>query len=256
MAETTTTTTSLASLDKMLEKFGVVTVMDVELYAAKRHAKAVEVDETLPSGGKATVSYSIGEWDAVGTLYDTANSKVQTPLVYLDTLKITNINAEGPNKTATGGMAADTLIKYGKKFTIEMQDALGRYGVLTNLYGANVSGEKDILAITDKFPGEMTLVGTTFFIDQATGAKQPLKIVVPIFLGNGIFNLSQDAEGDVSTFDLNGDILRFEKDAEGNIKDGKYESGGDNSFYFLCTEAGYKKIYTNGYREAFDKKAA
>lgn len=228
-----------AKLSAMLEKFGVVTVMDVKLYNTVRHTEETD-------------NYSIGEWDAVSTFE-------KDEVVYLDTLKITNINAEGPNKTATGGMSADTLIKYGKKFTMEMQDALGRYGVLENLYGANASKNDDILAITDKFPGEMTLVGDTFFIDQATGAKQPLKIIVPIFLGNGIFNLTQDAEGDISTFDLNGDILRFEKDtiSEENVgENGKYTKGGDNSFYFLCTNTAFESIKTAGYREIFDGAAA
>lgn len=244
MAENTNT----AKLSAMLEKFGVVTVMDVELYNTVRHtAESTKDNDT----------YSIGEWDAVSTLKNTDGNTDLDPVVYLDTLKITNINMEGPNKTATGGMSADTLIKYGKKFTMEMQDALGRFGVLENLYGANKNVNDDILAITDRFPGEMTLVGTTFFIDQSTGAKQPLKIIIPIFLGNGIFNLSQDAEGDVATFDLNGDILRFEKDKEGTISEtGKYESGGDNSFYFLCTEAAYTRIKNEGYREAFDTKVA
>lgn len=232
-----------AKLSAMLEKFGVVTVMDVKLYKTERFTKEED-------------GHSVGEWDAIKTLID--NEEDREPIVYLDTLKITNINAEGPNKTATGGMSADTLIKYGKKFTMEMQDALGRYGVLTNLYGAQAGANEGILAITDRFPGEMTLVGDTFFIDQATGAKQPLKIVVPIFLGNGIFNLTQDAEGDVSTFDLNGDILRFEKDAtsEDDIdENGKYTKGGDNSFYFLCTEEAFKKIKTAGYRTTFDGAA-
>ena len=42
--------------------------------------------------------------------------------IHLDTLKVSSISTEGPTKTATGGMAADTLLKYGKKFTIEMED--------------------------------------------------------------------------------------------------------------------------------------
>lgn len=225
-----------AKLSAMLEKFGVVTVMDVDFYTTVRHKVSNE-------------NYEVGEWDAKSTLEG-------EPVVHLDTLKITNINAEGPNKTATGGMSNDTLIKYGKTFSMEMQDALGRYGVLTNLYGANASKNEDILAITDKFPGEMTLVGDTFFIDQATGAKQPLKVVVPVFLGNGIFNLTQDAEGDISTFDLNGDVLRFEKETTDTVNaNGKYEKGGDNSFYFLCTKDAFTVIKTVGYREAFDGTA-
>lgn len=231
------------SLEAMLEKFGVVTVMDVELYPAVRWT----YDEVYAEDATDAKNYSAGEWNAKATLSG------KKPTVYLDTLKITNINAEGPNKTATGGMAADVLLKYGKKFTVEMQDAMGRYGVLENLYGAKVAKNKQILAITDRFPGEYTLVGTTFVIDQATGAKQPLKIVIPVFLGDGIFNLVQDAEGDVTVFDLNGDVLRFEKEGYGDTTtDLKYAPGADNSFYFFATDDGFKAVCEHGYREAVE----
>lgn len=180
-------------------------------------------------------------------------------MIYLDTLKISNITSEGPSKTATGGMAADTLLKYGKKFNIEMQDAMGRYDVLKELYGANAGGKNksQILAITDRFPGEKTIVGTTFVIDQATGAKQPLKVVIPVFTCDGIFNLTQDAEGDVTTFDLNGQILRFESEGNGKVlENGKYDVGSDNSFYFFCTEEAFENIQTDGYRATFDDQDA
>lgn len=178
--------------------------------------------------------------------------KKKTP-IHLDTLKISSISTEGPTKTATGGMAADTLLKYGKKFTIEMQDAMGRYETLNQLYGANLSKGKNILAITDRFPGEKTIVGTTFVVDQKTGAKQPLRICIPIFNCDGIFNLTQDAEGDVTTFDLNGQIARFESDAEGFVdKTGKYEVGTDNVFYFFATSEAMDDIMANGYREVYE----
>jgi hypothetical protein len=173
--------------------------------------------------------------------------------IHLDTLKVSSISTEGPTKTATGGMAADTLLKYGKKFTIEMQDAMGRYETLNQLYGANISKGKNILAITDRFPGEKTIVGTTFVVDQKTGAKQPLRICIPIFNCDGIFNLTQDAEGDVTTFDLNGQIARFESDAEGVVDaTGKYEVGTDNVFYFFATSEAMEDIKTKGYRAVYD----
>ena len=173
--------------------------------------------------------------------------------IHLDTLKISSISTEGPTKTATGGMAADTLLKYGKKFTIEMQDAMGRYETLNELYGANISKGKNILAITDRFPGEKTLVGTTFVVDQKTGAKQPLRICIPIFNCDGIFNLTQDAEGDVTTFDLNGQVARFESDAEGVVdKNGKYQVGTDNVFYFFATSEAMDDIKVAGYREVYE----
>lgn len=173
--------------------------------------------------------------------------------IHLDTLKVSSISTEGPTKTATGGMAADTLLKYGKKFTIEMQDAMGRYETLSELYGANISKGKNILAITDRFPGEKTIVGTTFVVDQKTGAKQPLRICIPIFSCDGIFNLTQDAEGDVTTFDLNGQIARFESDAEGAVdENGKYQVGTDNVFYFFATSEAMKDIMAGGYRKVYE----
>lgn len=179
----------------------------------------------------------------------------KTP-IHLDTLKISSISTEGPSKTATGGMAADTLLKYGKKFSIEMQDAMGRYETLEKLYGANISKGKNILAITDRFPGEKTIVGTTFVVDQKTGAKQPLRICIPIFNCDGIFNLTQDAEGDVTTFDLNGQIARFESDAEGAVdKNGKYTVGTDNVFYFFATSEAMDDIMANGYREVYENSS-
>jgi hypothetical protein len=258
----------------MLRRFGVVTVMDVKGYEAKLFAADRPAEGTTVGAADYKAAYSQGEWDAASTLSAT------TPLFHLDTLKIANINQEGPTKTITGGQNADTLLKYGKTVTIEMQEALGKYDVLEHIYGINYSVNAQIAAITDRFPQEITLVGTTFVIDQATGAKQPVKIVIPRFLGDGIFNLTQDAEGDATVFDLNGNVLRFEggvantdtpiaittlpeKTATGDTvaNSGKalYNKGADNQFYFIATEEGFEQIKALGYREAWlstDKAAA
>lgn len=230
----------------MLRKFGIVTVMDVKAYKTVLHQVAED-------------GYEIGEWDAEETLS-------ADPVFTLDTLKIANINQEGPTKTITGGQNADTLLKYGKTVSIEMQDALGKYDVLHHVYGVNYSTNHQIAAFTDRFPSELTLVGTTFVVDQATGAKQPIHIIIPRFLGDGIFNLTQDAEGDATVFDLNGNILKFEggvpsnepvptndsrftdthEDWDGNI----YGAGADNEFFFMCTKEVYSEIVANGYRLA------
>ena len=248
-------------LRTMLRQFGVVTVMDVEAFEAKRFVSL--------TAAQKTAGYELGEWDAKSTLWDASltTPAMRTPLFTLKTLKISNINAEGPTKTATGGQNADVLIKYGKTFTIEMQDALGKYEVLEQIYGAQSNASDtitnaSIVAITDRFPGELTLVGTTFVIDQATGAKQPIKVVIPFYLGDGIFNLTQDAEGDISVFDMNGNILRYsngsaedayidDQNSYGNL----YKKGSDNQFYFFATKEGFENIAENGYLEAWDTDA-
>ena len=229
----------------MLRKFGVVTVMDVKAYKTVLHSTNTD-------------DYEIGEWNAQATLGE-------DPVFTLDTLKIANINQEGPTKTITGGQNADTLLKYGKTLTMEMQEALGRYDVLHEIYGVNYSANHQIASFTDRFPSELTLVGTTFVVDQATGAKQPIHIVIPRFLGDGILNLTQDAEGDASVFDLNGSVLKFEGGAasadpieakgwaakDGHAWDGMiYNIGADNEFYFMCTREILSVIADKGYREA------
>lgn len=221
-------------LKGMLRKFGVVTVMNVEAY------------ETVMTDG---------EWDSAATLV--SDKKRFT----LDTLKIANINQEGPTKSITGGQNADVLLKYGKTMSIEMQDALGKYDVLEHVYGVNFSGNDQIASVTDRFPGELTLVGTTFVIDQATGAKQPIHIVIPRFLGDGIFNLTQDAEGDATVFDLNGNILKFNGGFASETPAGEeddahyYGTGADGEFYFLCTEQILEEIKTQGYEAAWAAEA-
>lgn len=249
----------------MLRKFGVVTVMDVRAYETVLHTADKKDEET-------GIEYVKGEWDSASTFYKVEGEKgsekymPKQPVFTLDTLKIANINQEGPTKTITGGQNADTLLKYGKTVTMEMQEALGRYDVLHNIYGVNFSDNHQIAAFTDRFPRELTLVGTTFVIDQTTGAKQPINIVIPRFLGDGIFNLTQDAEGDATVFDLNGNVLKFEggsastkpEDALGFPKcekphtwDGKiYGAGADNEFYFMCTKDAMEIVELAGYREA------
>lgn len=236
MAEKAIQTLDLRS---MLRQFGVVTVMDVDAYEAVRYTEITAKDKD---------GVEPGEWDSVSTF---AGEK----LFSLKTLKIANINTEGPTKTATGGQNADVLLKYGKTFTIEMQDALGKYDVLEHIYGARSNGTTEvaasIVAITDRFPGEITLVGKTFVIDKTTGAKQPINIVIPFYLGDGIFNLTQDAEGDISVFDMNGNILRFSNgtaspgevdNAESAVYGKLYDRGADNQFYFFAKDEAMKKL--------------
>ena len=255
----------------MLRKFGVVTVMDVKAYQAvlfnaDQEAAEAEGEEGTEGYKPAKAAYEVGEWDAVSTFK-------KEPVFTLDTLKIANINQEGPTKTITGGQNADTLLKYGKTVTMEMQEALGRYDVLDNIYGVNFSKNHQIASFTDRFPRELTLVGTTFVIDQQTGAKQPIHVVIPRFLGDGIFNLTQDAEGDATVFDLNGNVLKFEGGSasanqvlvagfeddhvyDENSKEGWdgmiYGAGADNEFYFMCTKEALPLIRANGYREVFE----
>lgn len=231
-------------LQHNIERFGMVTVMDV-------------------------------------VLFDIATG---APRIYLDTLKMTNINTEGSAKEIRGGIGNDMLINYdfGRTASIEVQDALLSPDSLALLWGttvdetsvtrqitegligaettgivtlssspsadsevvvinassgavipgsasgttwtpttANSSAEvnvvatyptvvanaKEIILTNDNFPQAMRLVGETFVIDETTGGKKRIQIDIPKFKINSNFSFSMDAEGDASVFDFSGVAL-------------------------------------------------
>lgn len=91
----------MANIDLLrheIDRFGIVTVMDV-------------------------------------TIYDIMKGN---PVLFLDTLKISNINAEGQAKDIRGGKYADLLLTYdfGRSIALEFQDALLSVASMKQLWGA------------------------------------------------------------------------------------------------------------------------
>ena len=184
------------SFNEMIKAFGVVTVMNVDIYPAEAE-----------------------EWYSEKTPYEVVNDLFfeGTPICHLDTLKIANITVDGPSKTISGGQYANPLIKFGKTARLEMQDALGHIDAIDLLCGG-VAERKDNpwdgagigLHVGEDFNEPVIIVGDTFFISKETQQQVPVKIVFYKFLPDSIFNLTQDAEGDAAVFDINGDLLATE----------------------------------------------
>lgn len=184
-----------ATFDSMIRRFGVVTVMNAKVY-----------DTAELAGNKDIASY----FKEI-TVYGLLNSlEAEEPLCVLDTLKIANISQDGPTKTVSGGQYSNPLIKFGKTARLEMQDALGNAEALDALCGTitEKNGELiDAVYVSEDFNGPRTIVGDTFFIDQKSGQQVKVKIIFFQFLPDSIFNLTQDAEGDATVFDMNGDLM-------------------------------------------------
>lgn len=187
--------TSKATFDSMIQRFGVVTVMNAKVYD-------VVYNGTIP----ATV-------DAILAMYP--EEKV---LATLDTLKIANVSQDGPDKTVTGGQYSNPLIKFGKSARLEMQDALGNNEALDALCGTvseyktkavegGALSDRIALHVGEQFAGPKCIIGDSFFIEQRTGAQVPVKIIFYQFLPDSLFNLTQDSEGDATVFDMNGDLM-------------------------------------------------
>lgn len=192
MAYTTRLGGGSATFDSMMKGgFGIVTVMNAKVY------NALEVSQL-----KGLTAY--GVLDAASRM---------TPLCSIDTFKVANVTQEGPNKTVTGGQYSNPLIKFGKSARLEMQDALGRAEAIDALCGGIIEKEGGVttgLHFGEDFVGPKMIIGESFFIDRKTGEQVQVKIIFYQFLPDSIFNLTQDAEGDATVFDMNGDLLTSE----------------------------------------------
>ena len=204
---------SSAMFDQMIRRFGVVTVMNAHVYDydSTKIVSTKKADENI----KQYVTYADGQYT-----WNTTDNGFRCSL---DSLKIANVSQEGPTKTVTGGQYANPLIKFGKTARLEMQDALGNAVAIEALCGGLVEGSSldglvgehtaadtdDIgaLHIGTDFAGPKTIIGETFFIDQKTGQQVKVIIAFYQFLPDSVFNLTQDAEGDASVFDMNGDLM-------------------------------------------------
>jgi hypothetical protein len=145
-----------------------------------------------------------------------------TPVTQLKYLKTANVTQEGPTKTVTGGQNASPLIKYGKTSRLEIQDALGNaeamealMGTVTEYFRVNKAtestletGASDVIHAASTFAGPKAILGETFIIDSKTAAQVPCYIIFYDFLPDSLFNLTQDAEGDATVFDMNGDLIQ------------------------------------------------
>ena len=211
-----------ASFDSMMKNgFGVVTVMNAKVY-----------DAPEASVLKGLTAYEIYE-----------RSKTMTLLCEIDTFKVANVTQEGPSKTVTGGQYSNPLIKFGKTARLEMQDALGRAAAIDALCGGIMETEDLAVAglhFGEDFVGPKMIVGDSFFIDRKTGQQVPVKIIFYQFLPDSIFNLTQDAEGDATVFDMNGDLLTTEILV--GQKEGEPKPHG--VFYSIIPEATEPKYFT------------
>ena len=180
----------------MTNGFGIVTVMNASVY-----------DVAYTGFNDTTGKEELKDPKAILALYDG-----ETAICTLKTLKVANVTQEGPNKTVTGGQYSNPLIKFGKSARLEMQDALGNAKAIEALGGATIGYQADKSTISalhfgEEFSGPKTIIGDSFFIDQTTGKQIPVNIIFYNFLPDSIFNLTQDAEGDATVFDMNGDLM-------------------------------------------------
>ena len=192
--------------------FGIVTVMDVKVF-----------DYVEPNN--ETVSDYLERVEG------------ERAIAEIDHMQVATLSTDGPSITINGGKYNNPLIKYGKTARCEMTDALGQADALVALGGAELDSNGNI-SITDKFGAPVTIIGTTFVVDQATGKHIPMKVVLYKFLPDSTPSFAFDS-GNAATFDLNGDLLAVEGLTGFDTDEGEgWEScSGSNGVFFSMVPA-------------------
>ena len=167
------------TIKELLQLFGAVTVMDIHVYKIKEGSK-------------------------YGTNTLNKNFFVNTGLC-LDTLKITNIKQNAAKKQFPVGLFNIPLIRTGKTFSIDIQDALGRIETLQHFCGGKIDSSEQIFSFSNDFAAPLCLEGTTWVVDL-NGNKKQLWITIPCFFPKSVFNLNLQADGEAGVFDLSGDV--------------------------------------------------
>lgn len=135
----------------------------------------------------------------------------------IESLRISNIEEEGPTKEYKGGKDNKTKIKYGKTYKITMEDVIGSKTIFETLFGAKSESNGFSFGTTYKNT-RYQIEGNTFVIDRETGKKQNVKITFYNFLPEEQLSLSLEADGDFATLNMSGEISPSKvEDTEGLV---------------------------------------
>ena len=169
--------------------FGIKEVADVAFYPAG----SIDIDE---SGNIVAIT---------GTDIPEA-----TPLMILDTLKVSTIEQTAEQTEAKGGKGNAPLIiwDYGREVTISLQDAVMSVKALSMMFEGAISDSNVITINANTFPGTYSVVGKTFARDVATGKDRLFTWFVPKAKVNSEVTLTMEAEGDPTVFDMNLRVMR------------------------------------------------
>lgn len=195
-----------------LKDFAFATVMDVNVFPeGTQFLQATDEDEEI---------YAVpGNYS--GDLLDASLDAAKvTPIATLDSLTMSNITQEGPQKETRGGTAAEPIIRFRKTVRLEMEDVVITPTAMRALFGAtlyDVAGAKITdfssaytvggFGITDTFAKMLTLRGKTFVIDRETGDRRWIDITFKRFLPDSVLDMMMEAEGDLGIVNVAGELF-------------------------------------------------
>lgn len=134
------------------------------------------------------------------------------PVLYFDTLKVSNLEFTSEQTEARGGKGNAPLIiwDYGREATITLQDALLSKETLTLLFEKDLTTvDNEIVISANTFPGTYYVVGSTYARDEITGEDEFFTFEVPkAKVQSDNVNITMEADGDPTVVDITLRVLR------------------------------------------------
>lgn len=143
--------------------------------------------------------------------------------LFLDTLKVSNIEFTAEQSEARGGKGNAPLIvwDYGREATVTLQDALLSMDTLALMFeGKDADWSNGIEINANTFPGTYWVEGTTYARDEVTGEDEDFTFVIPKAKVQSELTLTMEAEGDPTVFDMTLRVLRGENGKMMELKKG------------------------------------
>lgn len=168
------------------------------------------------ANGKPQSRFGIKEVADV-TFYKINNDGTRGEAVlFLDTLKVSNIEFTAEQTEARGGKGNAPLIiwDYGREATVTLQDALLSMETLSLMFEDSAVANDRIVISANTFPGTYWVEGTTYARDEVTGEDDLFTFIIYKAKIQSEVTLTMEAEGDPTVFDMN---LRVLRNAEGEM---------------------------------------
>lgn len=143
--------------------------------------------------------------------------------LFLDTLKVSNIEFTAEQSEARGGKGNAPLIvwDYGREATVTLQDALLSMETLALMFEGKDANHADGIEINaNTFPGTYWVEGTTYARDEVTGEDEDFTFIIPKAKVQSEVTLTMEAEGDPTVFDMTLRVLRGENGKMMELKKG------------------------------------
>lgn len=133
------------------------------------------------------------------------------PCLYLDTLKVSNIEFTSEQTEARGGRGNAPLIiwDYGREATVTLQDALLSIETLNLLFAEKVASTGPVVISANTFPATYKVVGETLARNES-GVDEIFTWTIEKAKVQSNVTLTMEAEGDPTVIDITLRVLRGE----------------------------------------------